>query len=660
MNFLAPWVMPVAAAATIPPLLLLYFLKLKRREVPVASTLLWRRAVQDLQVNSPFQKLRNNLLLILQLLALAAAILAIGEPMLAGHRGVEKALVLMIDHSGSMAADEGGETRLDIAKRTAISEIEQMSTAQRAMLIAFADRARVLVPFTDDKAALRQAIESIQQTDAPGRLTEAMALAEAHSTPVGEVGDTVEIAESEYLVFTDGRLADAAQTVVQRGKMEVVRIGASTENSGIVNLDLRRHYEAPEQVSILARVRNFGTRPVSRDVSLYVDDQLQAVQTVELEPLGDANVVAQQTLTGPAPDSVEANVGFELTLETAARVEVRLSGQDAFAADDRAYALATPPRPVSVLLVTSGNRYLRRAIEALQLGDHEVWTPDEYESKPNEELIRDGRCRFDVVVLDGHSTERLPPGNFLFFAARPLVEGVAATGTVTGRPFLDWDDTHPILRHVSVPAMVVFSWLDLDMPPNATALIVAENGPVMSLLGQDRRQYLVCAFGIFDEDRTHLNTTWVFHEGFVVFLQNAIRYLAGATTTGQIPPVAPGQAFEVAVRPGASSATIGRPDGETDTAPVLRNNMVAYGKTDRIGIYTITPGLPGDDTRAVNLLDETESWIAPNAQFQIAAGQIEERTGKDMVNRPLWPYVLGVMGMILAVEWLIYNKRVFV
>ena len=76
MTWGAPLLAGIVALIAIPALLILYFLKLRRKTVEISTTLLWRQAIQDLQANAPFQKLRKNILLLLQLLALAA-ILAI-------------------------------------------------------------------------------------------------------------------------------------------------------------------------------------------------------------------------------------------------------------------------------------------------------------------------------------------------------------------------------------------------------------------------------------------------------------------------------------------------------------------------------------------------------------------------------------------------------
>src|SRR5215510_13222346 len=107
MTFLTPLIAGIAAAIAIPSLIILYFLKLRRRDMEVSSTLLWKKAIQDLQANAPFQKLRNNILLILQLLALIAALFAIAQPELR-HRGISNARqIIMIDRSASMNATDG-------------------------------------------------------------------------------------------------------------------------------------------------------------------------------------------------------------------------------------------------------------------------------------------------------------------------------------------------------------------------------------------------------------------------------------------------------------------------------------------------------------------------------------------------------------------------
>src|SRR5216117_2451073 len=77
----------IAGALVVPSLLILYFLKLRRREQIVPSTLLWRKAIQDLQVNAPFQKLRRNLLLLLQMMLLLLLTLALARPVANYYKG---------------------------------------------------------------------------------------------------------------------------------------------------------------------------------------------------------------------------------------------------------------------------------------------------------------------------------------------------------------------------------------------------------------------------------------------------------------------------------------------------------------------------------------------------------------------------------------------
>ena len=84
MNFLSPIAGLLLAAAVLPPLLLLWFLKLRRARTPVSSQRLWREAIEDMRANAPFQRLRWRWLLVLQIMILLLIALTIARPRVAG------------------------------------------------------------------------------------------------------------------------------------------------------------------------------------------------------------------------------------------------------------------------------------------------------------------------------------------------------------------------------------------------------------------------------------------------------------------------------------------------------------------------------------------------------------------------------------------------
>src|SRR5947199_733135 len=117
----------------VPVIVLLYLLKLKRRAVTVSSVLLWSRLLKDVQANSPFQKLRRNLLLLLQLLIVALAIFALARPFLRVQALGGKSVVLILDGSASMKsrdrlrfAQATGGTRFEAARRAALKMVDGM------------------------------------------------------------------------------------------------------------------------------------------------------------------------------------------------------------------------------------------------------------------------------------------------------------------------------------------------------------------------------------------------------------------------------------------------------------------------------------------------------------------------------------------------------
>jgi len=78
------------------PIVLMYVLKLRRRKKDLSSVLLWRRSLDDVQANTPWQHLRPNLLLLLQLLALFVLVVVLAQPAYTRAHAIAGDLVVIV------------------------------------------------------------------------------------------------------------------------------------------------------------------------------------------------------------------------------------------------------------------------------------------------------------------------------------------------------------------------------------------------------------------------------------------------------------------------------------------------------------------------------------------------------------------------------------
>ena len=176
MNFLSPEAL--AFAVTLPVVVVFYLLKRRRVARLVSSTVLWQRFLNETQANSPFQKLRHNWLLIIQLILLALAVFALTRPYFAGKMESGRFLVVVLDVSASMQSTDVSPNRLGQAKVEIGKLIDGMYDSDEMVLILSGGVTEVRQSPTSAKPVLRSALGQAQATDSPTRLLDAIKLAQ--------------------------------------------------------------------------------------------------------------------------------------------------------------------------------------------------------------------------------------------------------------------------------------------------------------------------------------------------------------------------------------------------------------------------------------------------------------------------------------------------
>jgi hypothetical protein len=688
----------------LPPLIaLLYFLKLKRKPLQVPSTYLWRKSIEDLHVNSLFQWLRDNLLLLLQILTVLVLVYAVMAFQRHARAGSGRHYILMIDNSASMSVTDVAPNRLEQAKQEALNEIDAYTDDDFGMVLVFNSAAEILQSYTKDRNLLRLAVRDIDLTHRPTRISEALTLADSLANPQRSTDDnavrpageeagkertyvTNEGIPTEVHLFSDGRFADVPDFSLGNLNLQFHSIGQSgtesVDNVGLVTLNAVRDIKDPSSLQVLATVQNF------RRQKAEVRIRLEVLVNGKMKGIYDQPTNSKLTLNERIPPAVEgdkdesgaqdnpgeASVNFQVRdLDDRADTVLHayfLDHHDHFADDDQAWLVVGIIRKARVLIVGKPNKPVRDFFdqEATQkVASVTYLAPDDL--KDERAYLRPAReGAFDLVVFDRCRPEKesdLPLANTLFIDAlpppwrkedMPRQENVKVIGGNTKHPLMQYLTT---LQDIHIGEYFRFDLKGPGVPAQTPRLLEADRDTAL-LFTLPRGSFtdVIMAFPLIT-DQDDWNTDWVKQISFPLFLRNLLYYLGNISDAAGEETVQPGQVKTLRPDTAVRKIEVMDPSGKKETLERGNRPDFLYGKTEQLGIYQVRSDASEVRSFAVNLLDAEESNIEPRGQFRIGATNItpEEIRGQP---RDLWHWIALAALVLILLEWYVYNRRIFI
>jgi hypothetical protein len=359
------------AAALILPLAAIYFLKVRPRRETTTAIFLWQKIYQQKQTSSLLSRLRDILSLLLMIMVFLLLTFAMIRPQFAAQD--RKDLLILIDNSASMAAENNSQTRLDQARKEAEKIVAGMTAGKRAAVACLANQIEYKSYLTDNSKQLIRAIDSIDQTNLPfntAALEKAAVMSGSQETSriilISDGAAFTDVPEKGSVWFDKEKAHDPNSSKNKNRRVELIKISPPVENVGIVSCDLQEVVTQNGRMSFYFQLANSGEKSIETSLLLYHAegddrDRLRYIQEGDLDQLGGRLVKVMPVTVSPG---LNEPLIFNRADYLPGRYIAVLDHKDAMPKDNIVYLYVHQPDPIKIGVLNTKRFFFERCIQA--------------------------------------------------------------------------------------------------------------------------------------------------------------------------------------------------------------------------------------------------------------------------------------------------------
>lgn len=614
---------PVALAVFIPGIVLLYLLKQKVKNQKISALNLWKEAYQNMNVSSPWEKFRNNILMYMQIAALILLIIALMSPYIAGSGSDYGNVIIMIDNSGSMnGVYSDGDSKLDIAKEQA-KDFVNSNDGARYTVLSSGSTSVLEISGSFDKGDVTDAIENIEATDIAGSLESGVSMVQS-----------LVAAWTDYKViaFTDSSVN------MQNINCEVVDLSVDGTNAAIQNLS--HTISEDGMVEVMARVDNYGKSKFETEVNLYLGDKIFDIQKVETGAGESSTVYFKNIPAGKFQSILKSSTPYLMA---------EINSKDMLLNDNAAYDVLNGIDNQKILLVTEKNSFLEKALKLTGAESVDNVNPKDLGAIEQEE--------YTLTVYDGYLPDEIAEeGNFIFI--NPDISGDKLSGwqkdvfkyKKANKGCVVKTKKSKVTEYIENYTFSCMKALEFEVPNWAYGFFETDEKVSTGYLGNyDGRRIAVIGFDLHDTD-------FPLQTEFPIFMYNLLKQTMSSEILEKNDYYA-GEAVSIQKKGKAAEAVVIDTDG-TQKVFKLGNGNAVFSDTIYAGLYYVkeededmyfTVAFPEEES---DISKETVVTNDKSAKSEVSR-KVTGRISKKMLIIP----VLSLLVILLLAEWRVYRKH---